>query len=117
MGTASLCGTYAELQYKNAPYALAKRALLEEVRCHDRLVASSAGGVDPLISNLDIGLTYGRLSLLETAHGDAQESARYMALARKELASSGWRDTSDEHIVAALKKLDQWVPGAGPDAR
>ncbi|MFN7941514.1 MAG: hypothetical protein U0X73_07925 [Thermoanaerobaculia bacterium] len=117
MGTASLCGTYAELQYKNASFELAKRALLEEVRCHERLVASRADEVDPLISSLDIGLTYGRLSLLETAYGDPQESARYMALARKELASSGWRDTSDEHIVAALQKIDQWVPGAEPAAR
>lgn len=56
---------------------------------------------------IDKGLTLVRLSNVESMLGNKAEADRNLTEAQEAFRAAGWKDTSVEHITAAVERLDK----------
>ncbi|MDH3974485.1 MAG: hypothetical protein OEV42_09425 [Deltaproteobacteria bacterium] len=107
MASASL-GNYSYLQYQNASYEDAKKALLEYIQFCDELKrqlnAEFLFGKE--ICVIDSGTAYARLAVLEGKRGKTEKYKSYMKEAQAKYQSGGWKDFSEKKILKFLTKVD-----------
>lgn len=100
---------YACLQYQNAQYSEAKKALLDYLSLLKEL--NDKGLVkdryDQRMYNVESGLTYARLALLEEKAGNITEKQKAMEDASKRFQLAGWKDYSESKIREVLKRIDE----------
>ena len=107
---AGMSGQYAYMQYMNADYDEAKKALLGFINLLDEMKSQGLppdkfGGKGMYF--FDTGLTYARLALLEEKFGNSEEKERYMSEAKNRFEAAGWGDFSEDKIREVLEKLDK----------
>lgn len=99
--------TLADLQYKESTPAQGKQALLGLLAFMDRMeaengpVASMQRGLD-----LDRGIAYARLALLEDREGNKDQSDEYIRQAQACLKKTDMKDLSEGHLREVVNQLD-----------
>jgi len=102
-------GQYADLQYRNASYDDAKKALLDFIALRDKVKGKEGRFFGEKTYYVDTGLAYSRLALLEERFGHREEMQKYFKKAQKRFQSAGWTNISEAKIREILHRLDSKV--------
>jgi len=99
--------TLADLQYKESSPTQGKEALLSLLAFMDKMQAEK--GVVPSMQrglNLDLGIAYMRLALLEDRDGNKDRSEEYIRQAQDSLKKTDMKDLSESHLRDVVIQLD-----------
>jgi hypothetical protein len=96
----------AGLQYKHADRDHARKAQLDLLTFMDYAEANQLA-TDKKTLEIDRGLTYMRLAVLDDKSGDLEASRRHISAAAKTLQID---DTSETHLRQIIAKMDSSLP-------
>ena len=98
---------YTVMEYQNANYPEAKKALLQFIATLDEVKKlKDIDSFDYRMCQVDTILTYGRLAILEEKHGNPSESEKYMSNATVICQDVKWKDCSSNKIRQFVDRLD-----------
>ncbi len=97
--------TLASLQYKESDLPHARQALLDLLKFMDETEAIDRQGIQKEI-DLDRGIAYMRLALLEDKAGNASEAKDYIRKAQESLKKRDGNETSEEKLRELVTKFD-----------
>jgi hypothetical protein len=98
--------------YLNADYRRGKKALIDYIEGLEDLRDMNLGHIPWISPDIEIALTYARLSLLEEANGHLEAAGEYWTTATEKLARIGWKRTDREHLLRSLEVRDSGWPDA-----
>ena len=99
--------TQMDLQYKESNPAQGKQALLNLLAFMDKMEAEK--GIVPSMKrglDLDRGIAYMRLALLEDREGNKDPSEEYVRQAQASLKEADMKDISESHLRGVVAQLD-----------
>lgn len=97
--------TLASVQYKEADSPNARMALLDLLGFMDRMEANGRGEIQKAI-DLDRGVTYMRLALLEERAGHNEQAREDISKAQKSMKRRDGRDTPESKLRQLVTKYD-----------
>jgi len=97
--------TLTSVQYKRADVPHAREALLDLLGFMDRMEANHRAEIQKAI-DLDRGVTYMRLALLEEKSGNVQQAQDDIARAQESMKKRDGKDASEDKLRAMVTKFD-----------
>lgn len=97
--------TLASLQYREANPSQAKQALLDVLKFMDAMEANNRRVIQKQI-DLDRGVAWMRVAILEEKAGNTLEAKKYARLARASLRGDDGNDMSEDRLRDLVTKFD-----------
>jgi hypothetical protein len=97
---------YVFLEYQNASYSQAKKALLEYIDLIDDLKKERGADQHYRMLQTDAMMSYARIAFLEEKNGNLSEYEKYMQKAIKRCEALGWKDCSPDKIRQFVERIE-----------